>query len=37
MSDVKSHLKTAVITLAVIWVLNQTPARPLVYKALSGS
>jgi hypothetical protein len=37
MGDVKSAVKTAVMTLAVIWVLNQiTVTRNLVQTALIG-
>lgn len=38
MGDVKNAVKTAVMTLAVIWVLNQIPTtRNLVQTALIGN
>ena len=38
MGDVKTAVKTAVMTLAVIWVLNQfQPTRNLVQTALIGN
>jgi hypothetical protein len=38
MSEIKSAVKGAVLTLAVIWALQQIPqARPFVQRALLGA
>jgi hypothetical protein len=37
LSHVKNAFITAAATLAVIYVLNMTPAKPLVQKALGGA
>lgn len=36
-AKVKEAVITTAVVLAVIFALNQTPARPLVQKALGGS
>lgn len=36
MDTIKKAAITAALTLAVIYVLNMTPARPLVQRALNG-
>jgi hypothetical protein len=37
MGEIKAAVKTAVVTLAVIWAIQQIPAlRPYVQRALTG-